>query len=309
MSLNAKRALVLFKLEVAYGTDPLATPLANAMLANVTSPKPVVTEFVDRTNMQAYLGHKGSVQVATHSEFEMEVELAGSGTAGIAPSWGPLMRACGFAETVTEDESVVYNPVSEGFESGSFIYNLDGKEHKLMGCRGTVNLDMQAKTIPKLKFKFTGTTADIADVAFPSGADFSKFIAPVGVNKQNTSMTLFGTTVGVYGVNFDIANTTPYVNVINQEEVKMTDRAAVGSVSFQNTLVAQKDWYGLVKAGTLSVLKLIHGKTPGNIITIDAPAVQLTEPSEADQDGVATISASMKIKPSVGNDELVVTVT
>ena len=43
-------------------------------------------------------------------EVTFEVEMAGSGTAGTAPAFGPLLKACGNSETIVTDTSVTYAP-------------------------------------------------------------------------------------------------------------------------------------------------------------------------------------------------------
>jgi hypothetical protein len=47
---------------------------------------------------------------------EFDVDLVGSGTAGTAPAWGPLIQACAFAEVIVASTSVTYNPVSSGLQ-------------------------------------------------------------------------------------------------------------------------------------------------------------------------------------------------
>src|SRR5690606_8484724 len=97
-----------------------------------------------------------------------DVELAGSGEPGLAPGWGVLMQACAMSETVNEDESVVYAPVSEGEKSITLYFNMDGILHRLLGARGTVKLAFTSGAIPKLSFSFVGLYSPPADVALPA---------------------------------------------------------------------------------------------------------------------------------------------
>ena len=46
---------------------------------------------------------------------------------------------------------------------------------------------------------------------------------------------------------------------------------------------------------------------PGFRVKVDAPLVQLINPEYADRDGFASMKMALKLKPSVGNDELVIT--
>jgi hypothetical protein len=80
------------------------------------------------------------------------VELAGSGTAGTAPAYGSILKACGFSETIVASTSVTYAPVSSSFSSVTIYYNVDGVRHKLTGCRGTFTLNGTVGDIPYIEF-------------------------------------------------------------------------------------------------------------------------------------------------------------
>ena len=69
------------------------------------------------------------------------VELAGSGTAGTAPRYGNVTKACGFSETVASNTSVTYEPISASFSSVTIHYNTDGVRHIVNGCRGSFTIN------------------------------------------------------------------------------------------------------------------------------------------------------------------------
>ena len=84
----------------------------------------------------------------------------------------------------------------------------------------------------------------------------------------------------------------------------------MASAVFEMTKVATKNWAGDVLAGTLMPLAIVHGVTPGNIVTIEAPKLQFNqEPSLNDDDKTAMLSANFAVMPDAGNDELVLTFT
>ena len=307
MGLKSRRALVQAKLETTYGINPNPTAAVNAMLCNVTTPRPVVATSVDRNNIQAFMGQQGSVQVSANSAFELEVEAQSSGTPGLPPAYSVLLRACGMAETIVEDESVMYTPVSDGFESVTLAFNLDGKNHVMTGCRGTLTYDGTPGQIAKWRFSLTGLESTVTDLPLASTANYGAFLTPLAVNKQNTTMELFGVVVPVHAFTLDLAQAVAYKNVINQEDVDINSRASTGSVTHDNTLVAVKDWEGMAKAGTLGELTFQHGKTAGQIVEIFLPNVQYSEPQSGDTNGTATLQATLRVKPLQGNDEIQIT--
>ena len=308
MSKLMRNAVLLFKLQASPGVDAAPTGVLNAVMAMNISAQPVTAEFAKRNNIKPYFGNMGSVPVAVHSEISFDVELAGSGTAGTAPKFGPLLRACAFAETVTVGTSVVYAPITASQEFATLYYNLDGVLFKMTDAKGSVALEIKAKGIPVLKFKFTGLYSTPVDAALPASVDYSGFKDPVAVNATNTPVaTLHGVAGKVESISIDMANQLVYRNVIGGESVNITDRQPTGSYAMELETVATKDWYTTIRNGVLGALAVTHGVVAGNIVQISAPKVQLLDPSFSESDGLAVISPKLDLQPNVGNDEVLLT--
>lgn len=92
-----KRSL-LAKIEGTYGTDPTPTGAANAIQAHDLTFVPSELEYEERDIVRAYYGQLEQIVVTGKARISFAVEIAGSGTAGSAPAWGPLLRACAFSE-------------------------------------------------------------------------------------------------------------------------------------------------------------------------------------------------------------------
>lgn len=97
--LNRKRT-ILAKIESPYGSDPTPTGSANAILCRNLNITPMETDQASRDLIRAYLGNYENLPAAIHAMVEFECEIAGAGTAGSAPKYGPLLRACGFDENL-----------------------------------------------------------------------------------------------------------------------------------------------------------------------------------------------------------------
>ncbi len=308
MPLLRRKSTLLAKIETTYGTDAAPTGSANAILvANLTA-TPIESEYVDRDLIRAYLGASEQLPAAIHAQLEFDCEVAGSGAAGTAPAWGPLLRACGFAETVTPGVKVEYKPVSSGFESATLYFNLDGVLHKLLGARGTVSIAMSARERPLFRFRFVGLYVAVADAAAPT-TDYTAWKRPLPVNKVNTpTLSLHGYAGAVMSeLSIDAGVSPVYRSLVGAERVDITDRQMTGSITLEAVTVATKDWWSAVRDATLGSLQLVHGTASGNKVQLDAPAVQLTTPRYADLDGVAMLSMAMRLLPSAGNDELTIT--
>ena len=98
MALLTRKRLLLAEIESTYGTDP-SPGAADAVLVRDLNITPVQSDVVSRDLVRPYLGASEQLLANTRVECTFSVELAGSGTAGTAPRFGSVLKACGLAET------------------------------------------------------------------------------------------------------------------------------------------------------------------------------------------------------------------
>ena len=304
-----RNMLLMAKTETTAGVDAVPTAALNSILARGIAPKPVNAEFADRDLIKPYFGYTGQIQTQSYSMIEFEVELAGSGSLGVAPKFGPLLKASGFTETVVATTKVDYTPLTSVQSTVTIHCFVDGIKHAMTNCKGSVSFALSAKGIPVMKYVFTGFVAIITDLANPAGSDFTGFIAPLAVNKVNTpTFTIHSTAVKATEFSIDMGNQIDYRNYIGSEDVTFTNRTPKGSATFEYDPIATKDWWTIVKLGTLNPLQMIHGTVAGNIVQIDAPKVQITDPIQSDDNGLVMLGVNLALQPNVGNDEILVSV-
>ena len=100
------------KAETTYGTDSTPTGTANAILVRNLEITPIQADAVERELIRGYMGNFEVLLANQRVEVTFDVEMAASGTAGTAPKWGPIMKACGNSETVVANTRVTYAPIS-----------------------------------------------------------------------------------------------------------------------------------------------------------------------------------------------------
>ena len=308
MAKSMRKTLILAKIQTAAGVDPVPAAAMNAILCRATTITPMTAEFADRNLLRPYMGNGGSVAVTKYSQIEIEVELTGSGAAGTAPAYGALLRACGLAETITAATDVQYQPVSNAMELVTIYAYLDGLMHKMVDCRASVSIDISSRAIPFLKFTVMGVYAPITDGATPAGADYSMFMRPLGVNKTNTpTWVLHSYTGPLQSFAMDLTNKLVWRSLIGIEGAEITDRTPTGTAVLELPTIAAMNWPSLVIGGDLAPFSIKHGTAAGNIVQVDMPKVQLTDPAYSDQDGIAMLTLKLGIQPDQGDDELVLT--
>lgn len=301
-----RNAVVLYKEETTYGTDPTPTGAANAILVRDLDLTPMEQELDGRDLIRPYLGNSEDIPVSRHLAVSFSVELATSGTAGTAAAIGPLLKACGFAEADGVSD-VIYTPRSTAFNSGTLYVNIDGVLHEANGCMGSVVFSLDARTIPMARFTFRGLYVPVIDAAAPT-AVYTAFKKPLPINKQYTTLTLHGLSAVVETLQIDMKNEFPYRNLIGYEGVTINDRKPDGSISMEMVKVATKNWMSIMDLATSGSMQLIHGTTAGSIVQIDAPNVTLVQPRFSNNQGVQMLQANLKFNPgSAGNDEITIT--
>jgi hypothetical protein len=305
-----RKLALLAKMEVTYALDPVPTGAADAMVVSDVEVTPLDGEEVERNNVQPYFGHSGVIQATQFARIKFNVELAGSGVAGTAPKWSPLVRACAVAVTVAAGVSVTYAPISEALESVSIYANIDGINHVMPGVRGECKPTMDAKGKPVLQFEFMGLWSPVTDTALPVPV-YTGWVRPVAVNKANTIATLHGVAVAMSHFDLAFGNQVEKRDLTAVDTVEIVDRKSSGSIVFENTPVATKDWVGLAKAKTVGNLSIVHGTVPGNIITIGAAGTaELGKLTYSNQQGVQMVNMPLRFVPtSAGNDEWSIVLT
>ncbi len=304
MAFKWKRKALMAKSEATYGVDPTPVAGTNAILARNVSLSPLKQEYDDRQMLKTFYGNDGKLVAGSWVEIDFEVEMAGAGAAGGVPGYGPLLKACGMSETNVPATSETFAPISAAEVSCTIYFYMDGRLHKITGAFGNVEVVLMKGRAPYFAFKFLGLYTIPSDTALitPTLTGYQK---PLAVTNANTTpLTLFTFSGKFSEVRFSTGNALAYRNLVGSEAIRFTDRKSVGSVKLEDELVATKDWWTIVRAGTTGALAVTHGTVAGNKVSLAAPAIQLTDPSMSEEDGIAMISMSMELLPTAaGNDE------
>ncbi|MBL0142661.1 MAG: hypothetical protein IPP91_11310 [Betaproteobacteria bacterium] len=229
------------------------------------------------------------------------------GATKIATVAAPWVVNPAAASTYAIRANVQYRGVSTAMESVAFVCNYDGVQHKFLGGRGKVSLTLNAKGIPVWKYSLMGLYQTVTDTAQVT-PDYAAWKSPITANSTNTPVFhLHGVTPVVDTFAMDLAQNAIYRALIGFEQVLVTDRKPKGSIKFDATLVATKDWWTIAKNATLGPAAFRHGAVGGNIVQCSFPAVQIEPPEYEDSDGVLMVNAGLIPVPVLGNDEAYIT--
>jgi hypothetical protein len=296
--MRSNRKIITAIVEDVYG-DGKAAPTA----LEVSNVKPTLlnTSKIESPNIKAGFGHDKVALAGANVGLEFEMDLAGSGTAGTAPAFGECLRACGFSETIAAGTSTKYSPVSENQDSLSLYFYYDGDVHQIKGARGEVSINIRNLDRPTIKFNFTGIYVPVTSASLPSPS----FAISAGVVPVSKSTTDVGHDLILSQFELTVGNTIAYRNLVNLEEVIITDRKSTLKLQIDRPNVSSKDWFSHAMQADTAELILTHGKTAGNIVEINLAKIQVTEIGDGEAEMVAQLDATARcLSPSgQGDDE------
>ena len=285
MSLLLRRLAILAKIESSYGVDPTPSPSADAVIVeNFNHSYPA--ELEDPPASTGSISPTSHVLLRRTAEITFDVPLKGSGAAGTAPEWGPLLRACGFSETIDPGVSVTYEPESTSIASVTIYAYVDGLLMEFNGCRGNVVLSAIAADKARLSFTFRGKPAAPVDAAFPT---ISNTDTTSALRVESATFTVGGDVLSINGLTVDMQNEVEFADDITQAnalgEAVLGARLPVGTINPEAVLVATKDLYGIWSANTQQAIALSLGSVAGNQVAISIPDARFRELTPGDRQG------------------------
>ena len=307
-ALRKKNRLLLAKVETTYDTDPTPTAADNSILAI----DPEIKEMIEPARRQAQIGSLSrlpSTDGKKSVEVTFKIELKGSGSAGTAPRIGPLLRACGFAETVVGGASVTYLPRSSGFESCTIWFYIDGRLHKVTGCRGDVKFTFEAGTFPVAEFTLKGRYAASTLVSLPTPTLESTLPQLCkSANFQYNSKNTLVVKSALIEMNNKVVE-RPSLNDANSiAGFEITDRDPMLTIDpemiIETSYAFRTDAFTTQRAVTW-----VTGATAGNILTVSIPKFNPYFPEYSDRDEIMVETIKGECAQNTGNDEVSIALT
>ena len=305
MPKKSKIRALLAKDESTYGSDPTATGSANAILCTELSIEPIQSDEVSRDLIRSYLGNYDTLLANTRAQVTITVEMSGSGAKGTAPHYSPLFTSCGMSQTIASGTSVTYAPISSGFDSCTIVYNADGVQHKLTGCRGTFSINCETGSIPTITFVMTGLYNAPTDTTMPT-CTFQNQADPLVFKQGNTSAFQFQSyAAALQSFTFDMNNEIVYRELVGgTKEVILNNRAPAGTVQIENISLATKNYFTNATSNISGNNTFQHGQSDGNKVTVTMPKANITAPAYSSVDEIDMLDLAYTAVPNSGNDEV-----
>jgi hypothetical protein len=327
MSMSHQTRFMIAKLQ---GSAGVAAAYAGADLIPCLSLgwTPFEAERQNRQTVDGKGGAKPEYATRLRVRAEAQVEAAGGGAAGTAPFYDALLRACGFAATVTAATSVVYKPVSApaAQERATLVGGYGGSQaapgaagdwlQEVLDAMGTLAFSATEGQLPSFTATLTGIYgAPVARSAIAGSAPLDLgTLAAAGyrettpISYADTSFSFGGAALKLRELSFSDTGAINYNDRPNDIGTRRGPRLITGRMVVTAPALGTFNYFTSASAGTTHVLDFGHRSTAGEILEIDAPKVQAVLTDLGEDNDEATATFDLRFLPNAGDDELVITI-
>lgn len=308
-----ERKVILAKIEATEGTD--AAPVVGTDALQVLGYTP---QFMDAENKvrnieRPYFGATPVGLTAFKRGATFSMEIHGGGAATTVPPWMKVNRVCGFdAGVVTGGTSVVQTPITDNIVTLTHWSYLDDLLLKTIGARGSVGFRIEDDEFPIFNYRLMGQAPPtLAAQAVPGAPTITGYTPPVISSTENTTFTLAAFALPLRRWEMDANADLQFRSLIGPaDRVQYRDRSWSGQIVARVPDLTAKDYFVNIRPGTTMACSCVHGTVAGNIVTITAPALQITGNLELSEEGGETMmTMPVTALPVSGNDEIVFTTT
>lgn len=306
------KKLILFKIETVEGTDAAPTSTANTLKVLNYVPTFMDADQKTRNIEKAFFG-ADPVAMANFKRgatWDMEMHGAGAPAGTGVPPWMLPLQIAGFGAAVVGPSSVSISPISTGVFSASHWAYIDDLLLKTIGARASVGFKIEDDEYPIFSFNLLGIPPTIlAEQSVPTPVPVTGYIDPVLSTSENTTFTLDGFALALRRWEMNSNSENALRSLIGpKDRVSQTGRAWSGTIVGEIPDLTTKNYFTNVRPGTRMVAQAVQGIVSGNIVQVDAPALQVTGNIEiSEEGGKAMMSVPVSAIPVNGNDEIVFT--
>lgn len=298
--------LILVKIETGgYGVDAVPTPAADAVLVSNLSLAPAMEPNEHTGRSGSLSAFKLSKPTIGPFELKFSVELKGSGTANVAPEYGPLLRIACMPESILAGPNRVEYDLAHPGPSASIYAYPDGLLHKCLGSVSNAEIVLEAGKKGMINFTVLCPFIIPTDVPIPSGAVYDTTVAPL---IENLNLSIGGYNPAFAKVSINLNNTISKRTSGNAPwgllGMEVTDRKVQGSIDPEAVTRATHDFWQLVQDATAGAFSCVAGTTAGNRFTITGPQVQYSQLGYGARNQRRTYELGLHFARNAGDDEL-----
>lgn len=291
------------KLESAEGVDSSPTAAADSVQVMELAMQ-VEADTLDRNLDRATFGGRPASLVRKRGLATGTIELVGHATPGTAAPIGPLLRACGHAQSLSVGVSAIYRPLSALIPSATVYGFHAGERYRFTGSRGMLSsLAFNIDDYPKAQFELRGNPLAMTEAALPNDSDVSAFQEPPVIVQENATMTIAGFNVDGKGLEIRPSVSMDIIHHTEARVARHTDRVTEVTLRFFRSAYYDLDIHAIAESETPVPVAFDITTEAGKHIDIALPRVQLLLPRAVEIDGHFAWEVVGRCLPDTGDDE------
>lgn len=300
------RELVVAKVQAAYGSAEALNVSTDSILVANPAWSYVDTRMLSREVKKATLGPLKQVYAGSLVQISFDVELKGSGSAGVPPELAHSLVACGWTENIAAGVSVTYSLASLGQQYLTLHYYQDGKRKGMQDAVGDVTFNAGGgSNFGVLSFTITGHEIAEIDAPYPSPS----FDASVPVPYINAPFSIGGFGADISALSWSTGNTIAKPDSVASADgygkLRITARDPAGSFDPLDELLADNDFVAQWKSGAALALDTgVVGSVAGNRWQLTMPAVSYRSVGQGDRQSLRALDIAFGAAESSGDDQI-----
>lgn len=235
-------SVITFKLEGINGMNAGPTAAADAIPIRVTN---LDVKFdiktAERDVIQGGFAAPDAVPFTRRGKIAFSLEAQSSGTAGVVPQIGRLLKACGRSEVITPGSVVEYWPTSVSIQTATIGAVWNGRFEQFVFCNGSVKRSYAVGKIASFDFTFDGLVVNNPVVQVGTVTpNLSSWVDGEAVGPSFSSALLLGNVSGGAGAVTYAAGVLGGGTAYNWESIEVDD-----AMDVQDTTMAVAEAMGI----------------------------------------------------------------
>lgn len=316
-----RRQILLLAAEATYGADAAPNEASSFQAIRLIDPfvLDLGQEMVEVAGGNLTRGFSRPIATVRPAGITFRSYMVGIPTtsyaASVKPPLADALRACALQEVFTAalsggpNASYRYDPTVDVSSdiSVTIVAHQDGKDHRLLGCRGNVNLIFPAGAPVIAEFTYRGILSTEAETTRSAPTGLPTVVPPRWIGSGSVYVQSLQSLVE--NLNFNTNNT-----VFEQRAslatsgsgiaaVIITDRQPGGSFDPEAVVVSSYDFFAAWRATSGATLRMQVGATEGNRFTLIGSQTVLKRVAWADKSGMGIFAVDFQSYERASNDE------
>lgn len=315
-----RRQILLLKTETTYGVDADPTEANSFEAIKLTDNFALDPgqEFIEVQGGNLTRGFQKPIPTVRPFGVTFRSYVHGLGTGSYDASNKPALadgfRACGLFETLVASNAdgvseYQYAPAAapESDTSVTIVANQDGKDHRLLGCRGNMNLIYQAAAPAIAEFTFRGLLSTEAETTRAVPSALPDVIPPRWIDSG--AITVGSLVADMENFNLNTNNQLMEHRASSADsgsgivQILITERTPGGSFDPAVTRIASHDFIAQWRSASESVIQLNCGIDTTNRFTLTLSNAVYKQVGWGDNTGLSIFNTDYQAYERNGNDE------